>query len=489
MIILGVFCLLAYAHPLYAALEITEIMYDPQGTDTDREWVEIHNPDAQSVDLSQWSFWQGGTNHKIHTDDGTTAPVIPAASYAIIAHNTASMLAGWPQTTGLIFDASFSLKNTGELIELKNGDNVVDQINFDPTIGAAGDGNSLQKNASGVFVAAPPTPDAPLSVTTSASVPAATSAPASAPTSTPDSSDSVETQAVTDSTLTDETIAAASSDPDQGDLSSFPTSPQITAKINASATWTVGVSGVASAAATGLQGQPLENAQYLWNFGDGTSAQDQKVSHTYKEAGQYIISLSVGSGQYSASDRVVVNVIAPRISLSSTMDKNSVTLENDSASELDLSGFFIISHDQRFIFPQNSFIGNHQTLTLDSDTLGMSVDADTTLSYPNGVVLASDTISDISAPASAPIQKAPPKTTKKVKAPTKVLSAKVSASIDVPDASETDPIILSADLGDDDTDASGSGAETLYILIFSVAAVALLGAFFLIMKKRRQDKA
>ena len=40
-----------------SALQITEIQFDPDGADTDREWVEIYNETSNSIDLTQIKFF------------------------------------------------------------------------------------------------------------------------------------------------------------------------------------------------------------------------------------------------------------------------------------------------------------------------------------------------------------------------------------------------------------------------------------------------
>ncbi|MCX6778632.1 MAG: lamin tail domain-containing protein [Candidatus Magasanikbacteria bacterium] len=70
-----------YLAPLWAAetdLQITEIMYDPDGVDTKREWVEIKNTGTAPVDIvggsssSSWRFFVD-SNHTFTTST-TLAP-------------------------------------------------------------------------------------------------------------------------------------------------------------------------------------------------------------------------------------------------------------------------------------------------------------------------------------------------------------------------------------------------------------------------------
>src|SRR3989344_5659553 len=52
-----------------ADVVVSEIMYDPtQGSDTDLEWIEIHNNGSTAVDVSSWTF--DGSNF----DDVTINP-------------------------------------------------------------------------------------------------------------------------------------------------------------------------------------------------------------------------------------------------------------------------------------------------------------------------------------------------------------------------------------------------------------------------------
>ena len=48
-------------HSAYASVIISEIMYDPQGTDTDHEWVELYNSGSDAVEITKdWRFVVGG---------------------------------------------------------------------------------------------------------------------------------------------------------------------------------------------------------------------------------------------------------------------------------------------------------------------------------------------------------------------------------------------------------------------------------------------
>ncbi|OGI76111.1 hypothetical protein A3C67_01555 [Candidatus Nomurabacteria bacterium RIFCSPHIGHO2_02_FULL_42_19] len=141
-----------------ASLEISEIMYDLKtGSDDGREWVEIFNNSDSSVDFSTFKFFEGDTNHKLTLIQGDIK--VGTAGYAIIVADNIKFKTDWPNFSGNIFDSSFSLSNTGEILAIKNADLVVNEFFYQSSSGGAGDGKSLQK-INGAWVGAAPTPGA-----------------------------------------------------------------------------------------------------------------------------------------------------------------------------------------------------------------------------------------------------------------------------------------------------------------------------------------
>jgi hypothetical protein len=150
---LFIFLLLPF---LTHAIVINEIMYDLDGADSGREWIEIFNNSNESVNLENWRFYEAETNHKLKLFLGEVV-LIPGA-YLIIADNPGKFLLDWPAFIGTIFDSTFSLSNTGETLIIRNGELVdVDTVSYISDMGANGDENSLQK-INRVWVAASPTP-------------------------------------------------------------------------------------------------------------------------------------------------------------------------------------------------------------------------------------------------------------------------------------------------------------------------------------------
>jgi len=101
-----------------AALRITAVMYDPDGPDQGREWVQVTNEGSEPVALMGYRLFEGGTNHKLSAAVGTST--IAAGAKAIIATDPAQYMSEHPSFTGTIFKSSFSLSNNGETIELRD---------------------------------------------------------------------------------------------------------------------------------------------------------------------------------------------------------------------------------------------------------------------------------------------------------------------------------------------------------------------------------
>lgn len=444
--------LVGQAQVALAQVSISEIMYNPKGSDTGHEWVEVVNEGSSDVDLAQCKFVEIGTattNHGIVAVQGG-ATLTPGA-YAIIADNAQTFLVDHPGFVGVVTDSSFSLNNTGETIAFKMPDGTLDTVSYTKDMGANEDGNSLQKIA-GVWHGDTPTPGAAhISV---ASSPA---------------------QELS-SNISSATPAIISTNP----ASSFPVESQIFADAGAALrVVSTGAPIMFTGRVLGIKKDPIENARMVWSFGDGGRAEGAGVEHTYYYPGDYIVVLDAASGHYSASDRVTVHVVTPSLALQTGGDTTHsfVAIENRGGDELDLSEWQVESAGKIFVLPKNTIIGAHKILTLASEVTGLvaSEGASTTLRFPNGTqVELHENISRI-APLPVPtqvLQNVPTETKgQQPVAPTHVIAQKVStqkASVaDVLAGTSTSPV------------KQESGSLWLwYTSVALLGAVALLGLRF-----------
>ncbi len=139
-----------------AQVIVSEIMYDLEGGDADREWIEVHNEGSETVTLTDWKLFENKTNHGITATAGET---LSPGAYAVIADDAAQFKNDWPSYTGLLFDSAFSLNNTGETLTLRCcGKDLADKdmFSYASEQGGAGDGMTLHR--SGSITAGKPSP-------------------------------------------------------------------------------------------------------------------------------------------------------------------------------------------------------------------------------------------------------------------------------------------------------------------------------------------
>ena len=112
------------------ALVINEIMFNPNGTDTGREWVEMYNEQAQPVNLSGYQFRENGGTHQLDLANGSW--MLLPDKYAIIAVDSDVFSQEYLGFSGTLLDSAWqSLSNTGEEIAILDpNDAVLDSVNF-----------------------------------------------------------------------------------------------------------------------------------------------------------------------------------------------------------------------------------------------------------------------------------------------------------------------------------------------------------------------
>lgn len=360
------FCSVSLLTPygVRAAVSITEIMYDLEGSDTDREWVEIFNSGGDAVQLTGWKLHEADTNHSLTVVSGSAS--LSAGGYAVIVDNAEKFLADWPGFSSVLFDSSFSLSNTGETLVLKDPSLVaLDTVTYQSTTGAAGDGNSLQL-VSGSWGAGVPTPGAAnrLSPPPAGGGAGATSTP---PANTSGSSSS----------------SSGSSAPAGGGVT-----PSLTVSISAPSAALAGAPVELRGSVYGLEGKRIPNARLQWNFGDGGIGNGETVLHTYHVPGRYVVILDASSGEYAGSERHIVEVVPPEISFLEVRGgaDGFVRIKNDGSVELDLSGWILRSGGGEFIFLPHSIILGNSTGAFSATMVGFPFDlSDTRLYFPTGV--------------------------------------------------------------------------------------------------------
>lgn len=351
---LFVISILFWANFASAQILISEIMYNPEGSDTGKEWIEIYNNGSELADLTGWKLFEADTNHKIISAEEGGSLEIPANSYAIIVDNADKFKENYSSFSGLVFDSVYSLSNTGENLILRDGElNDIDSLNYVSDWGANGDGNSLQlvneKWIAGILT---------LGLINN---------------SNEQQIDSINT---VDSGSINNTVDFFE--------------PKIFASAGENKKVVVGADSEFKASAVGLENEPMENARYSWTFGDGGLKEGKNVLYNYKYPGKYIVVLNVSSGEFSASDRISVEVLPANINISFVDNKNNfIELFNQSDHELNLSLWRICSGNQFFTLPRDTIILPNNKLKLSSFLTNLKLNdlSQIYLLYPNGEIV------------------------------------------------------------------------------------------------------
>jgi hypothetical protein len=332
---------------VFGNVTISEIMYDPEGADADREWIEVHNAGSELVDLSLWKLFEANTNHKLTLVQGST---LGPGSYGVIVGDPMKFKEDYPSYGGLVMDSTFSLGNSGEVFEMRNeAGETVDSVSYLMEWGAAGDGGSLQK-IDGKWVSSMPTigRENVLVVV----IPVASTATTSNVTqNTVNNRLSSHSQTVGLSSYSSRVTFEA--DAGRPRLSAAGSSVQFEAK-------TKGVSET---------GRP----RFTWSFGDGASVRGEKVNHAYSYPGEYNVVLNAEYGKEMAVAKTHVKVVEPLL-MFATATPLFIEIANNSLEEVNLEGWRIVydDNDRTFIFPMNTIVDKGRRIAIPHTVSGIS---------------------------------------------------------------------------------------------------------------------
>ncbi|HEY4510834.1 MAG TPA: PKD domain-containing protein, partial [Candidatus Paceibacterota bacterium] len=149
----------------------------------------------------------------------------------------------------------------------------------------------------------------------------------------------------------------------------------------------VGASVVFEGRATGLTGDPLQNARYAWSFGNGEHKEGASVLYAFSYPGVYVVVLDVSSGSWSATDRATITAAPPDVTISS-VTPDAVYIRNRSAVELDLGMWILSVGEKSFTFPKNTIVLGGESIVVSNRVTGLSpTGPPVSLRYPNGTVV------------------------------------------------------------------------------------------------------
>ncbi len=367
ILFLSITLLLTYAYS--AALIFNELMYDPDGGDTDHEWIELLNETNSTVDLTGWKFFEANVNHGLSAYQGSLT--IPIGGYAIIAADPQVFLQDNPTYQGSIIKSSFSLSNSGEYLAMKNSSGAIqDSLTYIPSLGGQDDGTTLSF-LGGAWIRGEKSPGEANS---------ASNAP------------------LTSSSGSSNKSTSSSNSPSNSnnEIATLPAAVNITSSdlmvhtVNEKVVL-AGADAEFSARASIAGKKIAEDSMFVWSFGDGGTKIGRSVGYHYQYPGMYLATVEVSADGAVATSKIRVKVIDPEITISNVngeIGKNYIEISNSSAYEVDISNWKIALNRVQYQIPKNTFIMGKQKVRFAGNALGFgstTINQDTLIQllYPN----------------------------------------------------------------------------------------------------------
>jgi hypothetical protein len=152
------------AAPGAGELRITELLINPAGTDTGREWIEIQNASGRALDVSRLHLADRLNDAAV--DWGLAAPRLDSGACAVLLQSADPTKNGGIGATGAGGGAAGSspavLGSFGTRVSLNNDQDTillcvgpcgsgtqVDRVEWDSSLGADYDGHALSRDARG----------------------------------------------------------------------------------------------------------------------------------------------------------------------------------------------------------------------------------------------------------------------------------------------------------------------------------------------------
>jgi hypothetical protein len=381
---------------IVSALQITEVQFQPSGTESGREWVEVFNDGSNSIDFSKYRFFEANMQHSLATVSSET---LEPGEYAVVIQNVTKFFADFPNFTGKVFTSSFSLVNYGEPLAFRSsaGGPTVASYTYSPSTTGAGDGASEQL-VSGTWTKGTPSPGAENIAQTPVDPVATTT---TSTTTIPTSTTTTETVATTSTTTTFVTATVT-------EIVEIPKIVYVQKSYWPASEKIYVSAGENKLAITGSEvkflGRVLDGdkktsittGEFHWSFGDGYEMLgSRETKHVYRFPGEYTAIFQASSGDRLEEDRIYVKVVNPDVTLQMGHDDvDYIQITNNNNEELKLDGLQLVQLDvkglvvKRFSLPKNFSVLPKRSVKIAQDLTGFAQPVSAVaLEYISGVRL------------------------------------------------------------------------------------------------------
>ncbi len=359
--------------PVFGGVAINEVLFDPAGTDTGLEWIEIYNSGLTAENLSGWQLYPDGIGY-FSFPDGF---VLPPGSFVVVNLRTS----GTNSASELYHSsASSNMGNTSGSAALFSGEpRGEDTIKSFVQWGRAEETWESDAEKAGLWTKGD---FIDLSdFVEGGSITLAVDGVATG---------GVNSWKITPSPTTDSPSYASTSPPTISSAAPQVPIPQIKAYAGEDRTVTAGSLVEFQGNALGTKDEPLENARFWWNFGDGETKEGKAISHSFRIPGNYTVGLHVSSGLYAVSDYLLVKVVPNQLRIASVIPRKAgfIKIANPGKTEIDLGGWILESGGKQFVIPWKTKVAAEAEIAFANITTGLLSLASSPVSirYPNGTV-------------------------------------------------------------------------------------------------------
>lgn len=360
---------------------INKVMFNPGGTDTGLEWIELFNGNQTDTNLSGWQLYADAAGYFSFPSSFVLGP-----SKHVVVHIRQS---GTDSSTDLYYPvgSSSNMGNTSGSATLFNAeprgkDTIKSFVEWGKSAetweSAAADAGMWGK---GTFIDLSSFVEGQLIAlhtdgvaTGQVSAWGITSPGQSLPSPTPSPSGLIGSPSPSPSDSPSSPAQSLSPSPRSSPPSPTPSVPHISAYAGEERTVWMSTAIEFVGYAKGLAGSPLETARFWWNFGDGQTQEGRSVLHEYAIPGLYTAGLHISSGEYTASDYVAIHVVPNQAAISGVLigKEGFFRLENKGNDRVDIGGWSIEdSKGRRFIFPPKTIVAPHAQIAFANRATGL----------------------------------------------------------------------------------------------------------------------
>ncbi len=361
--------------PAYGSgVTINEVLFNPAGSDTGLESIELYNPDDSSRDLSGWQLYPDGVGYFYFPEHF----ILDSKKTAVI-HLRSS---GENTSSDLYFPgASGNMGNTSGSVALFSGEpRGKDTIKSFMQWGKAGETWESDAEKAGLWTKGEFINTTDLAEDSSVGL----------------INDGIGAGKAAWKTFSPHTIGFLNNDIQQAPAAVGDASNQTSSSSFSQPAYVVPLSAIQipriktyagedknnvaggvvgfAGSAWGLKDEPLINARFWWNFGDGETWEGRIVEHIFKTPGRYTVGLHVSSGEYLASDYLVANIAPNQVLIKSVLrgEEGYISLSNPSSLEIDIGGWILEDGGRkRFFLPVKTIIAGKSDISLMNRTTGL----------------------------------------------------------------------------------------------------------------------